>query len=151
MERLQAAQRRLFAQPYLLLTLVTLMWGGNAVASRIAIGEVSPMALVALRWVLVLLLLAVFASRPLLSEWRALLPYWRRLLVLWSLGFTVFNALFSVAAHYTTAVNLGVIQGIIPGLAMRGSLLAYGTPIRPLQIVGLAVAFVGVVIVASRG
>src|SRR3954469_1563301 len=61
MERLRAAQRRLFAQPYLLLTLVTLMWGGNAVASRIAIGEVSPMALVALRWVLVLILLAVFA------------------------------------------------------------------------------------------
>jgi drug/metabolite transporter (DMT)-like permease len=151
MERLRAAQGRLFAQPYLLLTLVTLMWGGNAVASRIAIGEVSPMALVALRWVIVLILLAVFARTPLRLEWRSLRPYWGRIFVLGSLGFTVFNALFYVAGHYTTAVNLGLIQGIIPGLAMLGSLLAYGTPIRPLQILGLTVALAGVGIVASRG
>jgi len=41
----------LSGRPYLLLTLTMLMWGGNAVAGRLAVGEVSPMALTGLRWV----------------------------------------------------------------------------------------------------
>src|SRR3954454_12186427 len=45
----------LSGRPYLLLTLLLtltmLMWGGNAVAGRLAVGEVSPMALTGLRWV----------------------------------------------------------------------------------------------------
>ena len=47
---------------YLLLTLTALCWGGNAVFARLAVGEVSPMALVALRWLGALGLLAVFAQ-----------------------------------------------------------------------------------------
>jgi hypothetical protein len=34
----------LYGRPYLLLIFTMLMWGGNAVASRLAVGEVSPMA-----------------------------------------------------------------------------------------------------------
>lgn len=151
MERLQAARHRLFGRPYLLLVLVALTWGGNAVASRLAVGEVSPMAIVCLRWVIVLVLLSVVVRGQLLAGWRSVLPYWRRLLILGALGFTAFNALYNVAAHHTTAVNLGLIQGIIPGLTMLGSLALYGTPIRRVQLVGLAVALVGVVLVASRG
>ncbi len=39
----------LYGRPYLLLIFTMLMWGGNAVASRLAVGEVSPMALTFLR------------------------------------------------------------------------------------------------------
>jgi hypothetical protein len=35
----------LYGRPYFLLVLTMLMWGGNAVASRLAVGQVSPMAL----------------------------------------------------------------------------------------------------------
>ena len=55
---------RLFHQPYLLLMLTTLAWAGNAVASRLAAGHISPMALTALRWVGVVALLAPFMTRP---------------------------------------------------------------------------------------
>lgn len=44
-----AAWGWLGGRPYLLLTLTTLMWAGNGVASRLAVGEISPMALVTLR------------------------------------------------------------------------------------------------------
>ena len=40
----------LFRQPMLLLALTALFWAGNAVASRLAVGEVSPFLLVFLRW-----------------------------------------------------------------------------------------------------
>jgi hypothetical protein len=38
------------SQAYLFLMLTTLFWAGNAVAARIAVGEVSPMLLFMLRW-----------------------------------------------------------------------------------------------------
>jgi len=40
----------LYGHPYFLLTLTMLMWGGNAVASRLAVGEVSPLTFTFLRW-----------------------------------------------------------------------------------------------------
>jgi drug/metabolite transporter (DMT)-like permease len=148
---LLALGRRFLGQAYLLLTLTALMWGGNAVAGRIAIGEVSPMVIITIRWVIVVVVLALTAHRRILLEWRALLPSWRRVFLLGTIGLTVFNALFYGAAHHTTAINLGLIQGLVPPLTMLGTRLVYGTPIRPLQSVGLIVALAGVVLVASRG
>lgn len=141
----------LWSRPYLLLALTALMWAGNTVAGRLAVGEVSPLALTALRWLIALAVLAVVARRDLVAAWPELRPRWRRLAVLGTMGFTVFNALFYLAAHHTTAVNLGIIQGAIPVVVLIGAFLAYRTPIRPRQAAGVAVTLVGVVIVAARG
>src|SRR5829696_7053269 len=75
-----------FHQPYLLLTLTTLAWAGNAVASRLAAGHISPMALTALRWVGVVVLLAPFMTRPIRQAAPVLVPIWRRILVMGGLG-----------------------------------------------------------------
>src|SRR3954462_4065945 len=83
----------LFHQPYLLLTLTTLAWAGNAVASRLAAGHISPMALTALRWIGVVALLAPFMVRPIVAAAPVLAPIWRRILVMGAVGFTAFNAL----------------------------------------------------------
>ena len=32
--------------------------------------------------------------------------------------FSAFNSLFYVAAHHTTAINIGILQGAIPGIVM---------------------------------
>jgi len=117
---------RLFRQPYLLLTLTTLAWAGNAVASRLAAGHISPMALTALRWVGVVALLAPFMTRPIRAAAPVLRPIWRRILVMGGLGFTAFNALMYAAAYHTTAVNIAIFQGAVPvfvlifGLAVIG-------------------------------
>ena len=148
---LTAGARWIYAQPYLLLVLTTMIWGGNAVAGRLAVGHVSPMVVTALRWVIVVSLLALLGRRRILRDWPHLQGRWLSLGLMGALGFTGFNALFYVAAHHTSAVNLGLIQGIVPGLVLLGSLLAYGTPIRPLQILGLAVALGGVAVAVTRG
>src|SRR5215211_5148791 len=64
---------RLSGRPYLLLTLTMLMWGGNAVAGRLAVGEVSPMALTGLRWVAQVAVLGVALRHQLLTHRQALL------------------------------------------------------------------------------
>src|SRR5215204_2671492 len=102
-----------FHQPYLLLTLTTLAWAGNAVASRLAAGHISPMALTALRWVGVVVLLAPFMTRRIRAAAPVLLPIWRRVLVMGGLGFTAFNALMFAAAYHTTAV-IAIFQGAVP-------------------------------------
>ena len=61
-----------YGNAYILLALTTLMWGGNAVAGRMAIGEVSPMALVLLRWAGVVLLMGLVSRKKVLAEWPVL-------------------------------------------------------------------------------
>jgi len=67
-----------------------------------------------------------------------------------TLGLTVFNALFYLAAHHTTAVNLTILQGSMPVFVLVGALLFYGTRIHGWQIAGMAVTLLGALLVATR-
>jgi drug/metabolite transporter (DMT)-like permease len=141
----------LFGQAYLLLAFTTLFWGGNAVASRLAVGEISPMALTCLRWTIVIVISVAITRRELVAEWPILRSSWRMILAMGAFGFTGFNALFYLGAHYTTAVNLTIIQGAIPVLVLCGALLVFGTRITILQVLGMIVTLSGVALVATRG
>ncbi|MDH5412343.1 MAG: DMT family transporter [Alphaproteobacteria bacterium] len=147
----QAAPAGGSGRAYLLLVFTALCWGGNAVFGRMAVGEISPMALVTARWLGVSVLLLLFAHRHLRRDWPVLRPHLLAVSILGILGFTAFNALFYVAAHYTTAVNIGILQGSMPMIVLLGVFLAYRTPITWLQAVGAAVTMTGVVIVGSGG
>lgn len=151
MAALRRFGRALYDKPFLLLVFTALAWGGNTIASRLAVGEASPMVVVSVRWLIVLVVLCIVARGPIVADWRALAPRWPYLFVLGALGFTGFNALFYVAGHFTTAINLGLIQGVIPAVVLLGSFLAYGDPVRPIQVIGLMVAGIGVVVATSRG
>jgi drug/metabolite transporter (DMT)-like permease len=137
--------------PYLLLVLTMLMWGGNAIAARIAVGEISPMLLTALRWIGVAALIFVLARRRVVSEWPALRTRLPLLLGLGALGFSTFNAMFYIAAHTTGAINIGIIQGALPVFVMLGAYMFYRTPVAGTQMVGVTVTVVGVVVVAVGG
>jgi drug/metabolite transporter (DMT)-like permease len=147
----QALQPGSNGRAYLLLTFTTLCWGANAVFGRLAVGEISPMALVTGRWLGVALLVAVFARHHLRRDWPVLRRKLPLIAAMGVLGFTAFNALFYVAAHYTTAVNIGIIQGSVPMFVMIGAFAAYRTRVTTLQLAGVALTMTGVVIVASGG
>ena len=136
---------------YALLIVTTLCWGLNAIISRLAVGEISPMQLVTFRWLGVVLLLLVFARRQIIIGWPVLRRHLPFLFLMGSCGFTAFNALFYVAGHYTGAINIGILQGSIPIFVLLGSLLILRHPISVIQGVGVIVTLLGVVIVASRG
>jgi drug/metabolite transporter (DMT)-like permease len=78
-------------------------------------------------------------------------PRLRFIAVMGAVGFTIFNAMFYVAAHWTTAVNLGIIQGAAPVFVLIGAFAAYRTPVGGLQAAGVLATMVGVAIVASGG
>ena len=138
-------------QAYLLLIFTTLVWGANAVAARLAVGEISPMMMTASRWIVSCLALGLTAHRQIAQHWRALLPAWRRIVLMGGFGFTGFNALFYTAAHHTTAINIAIIQGTIPVLVLIGSFFIFRKRIGGLQLFGVALTIVGIAVVASQG
>src|SRR5919199_4680988 len=144
-------RRWLFGQPYALLALTALMWSGNAVASRMAVDQISPMALTFLRWVAVAGALAVLVRRQISASWPALGPRWKSVLWMGALGFTGFNALFYAAGHHTTAINIAIFQGSIPVLVLLGALVFHRIPFGPMQGLGVALTLLGVALVATRG
>ena len=138
-------------EPYILLLIATVSFGGNVVAGQMAKGEISPLLLTFLRWVTVAGFLLAFNGRRLLAAWPLLQPRLGLLIAMAVCGFTTFNSLFYVAAYHTTGVNIGILQGTIPALVLVGALIAYRTPVRPLQIIGTVVTMVGVVVVTTGG
>ena len=136
---------------YLLLTLTTACWGMNAILGRVAVGEIAPMTLVFLRWMLVVLILSVFAHRYLWRDRHILKKHFLYILTMGGFGFTTFNILFYVAAHSTTAINIGILQGAIPVFVLIGAFLVFKTRVTLLQYVGVATTIIGVIIVAAAG
>ena len=138
-------------QAYALLLLTALMWAGNSIAARLAVGEISPMLLTFMRWIFACATLAVIAGRQIREEWRLLVPAWKLVVAMGACGYTAFNALYYTAGAYTTAVNLTVIQGATPVVVLIGGLLIYGTPVRALQALGVVVTLLGVGLATTHG
>jgi drug/metabolite transporter (DMT)-like permease len=145
------ALRAVYDQPYLLLILTALAWSGNAVASRMAVGEISPMLLTAGRWSLVLAVVGVIGREAIARNGPRLRVQWRGILAMGACGFTAFNALFYLAGHLTSAINIAILQGTIPVIVMLGALALHRTPIKAGQALGMLITLGGVLIVASHG
>ncbi|TGT37142.1 EamA family transporter, partial [Mesorhizobium sp. M8A.F.Ca.ET.167.01.1.1] len=82
---------------YLLLLSTMLLWGGNSVAGKLAVGHVSPMTLVFLRWVLAVLIMLPVGWRTFREDWPELRRHWLLVAGLGACGFTVFNVIFYTA------------------------------------------------------
>ena len=142
---------RFYGRPSLLLTLTCLFWAGNAIAGRLAVGEITPLMLTFLRWVLVLAVLWPIYGGEVRRHWPAIRPRLLRVVLMGTFGFTGFNVLYYVAAHSTTAINLGILQGSVPIFVMTGAFLAHGTRVFLAQIFGVMITATGVVVVATHG
>jgi drug/metabolite transporter (DMT)-like permease len=145
------ALRRLYDNPWLLITLTCIFWSGNVVAARLAIGEISPMFLVSARWGIASVVLLALARRPLMEDWPALAPHWIRIGLMGSCGFTLFTVFFYVSAHHTTGVNLAIIQGVSPVLVLIGAWVTWRIDVTPVQVAGCALTLIGVALVATHG
>lgn len=137
--------------PHILLTCATLSWAGHAIAARIAVGEVSPLLLMQLRWLFCFLILFVVFWKQMRLYWPIVRQRWRYVALMGGAGLGGFTALFSLGAQHTTAVNLGITQGAIPAFVMLFGLVLFGTRIGRLQFLGLLVSLCGVVVLITGG
>lgn len=136
---------------YVLLLLTALFWGGNAIAGKLAVGHVSPMALTLLRWVFGLAMLVAIGWRQFALDWtetRRHLPF---LFVLGSVGFTLFNAALYSALTMTSAINVSIEQAAIPMVIFLVNFLLFSQRATWLQLLGLVLSIIGVALTASHG
>ena len=150
MKILHSLRTGLWGQAYVLLSLTALMWGGNAIAGRLAVGEISPMVLTCLRWVFVVAVMIPLVGRQVVAEWAKIRARWIFTILMGVFGFTAFNGLFYAAAHHTTAVNLTIFQGAIPVLVLLGTVLFFRARVILLQVLGMIVTILGVVLVSVK-
>ena len=143
--------RSAWANPILLLVLTTLIWAGHSIVGRLAVGQIGPMTLTCMRWGVALVPILAAARPSLRHDWPTLRDNWLYLVAMGALGYTVFNALFYLAAHRTSALNLSIIQGAIPALVLIGARAFLGVPFTGRQALGAAITMPGVAAIASQG
>jgi drug/metabolite transporter (DMT)-like permease len=134
----------------LLMTVPPLLWAGNAVVGRLMVGQVPPMALNLLRWVIAGLILLPLGWRA-LREPRVIITRWPYLLLIGTLAMSTYNALQYLALVTTTPLNVTLIAASGPvAMLVVGSLL-YGEHPQPRQLAGAVLSISGVLLVIARG
>ncbi len=145
------AFRGLVNNAYLLLIIAPLLWGGNAVAGRLATADWQPFTLTSVRWLCASLFLLPFALGPLQRDWPVLKHSLWLLFVLGAFGMAAFNLLMYLALNHTTAINTSIEQASMPVLIMLANFIFLSQRVRLLQIVGLIMTLLGVLITATAG
>ena len=133
-----------------LLTLPPLMWAGNAVVGRLMVGQVPPLTLNLLRWVVVLVVLAPLARRS-LTSWREVWSRWRYLAIVGLLGMGLFNALQYVALVTSTPINVTLVGSSLPVWMLLVGRLGFGAHPTRAQLQGALLGLAGVTLVIGRG
>ncbi|KAF0842858.1 drug/metabolite transporter (DMT)-like permease [Methylovorus glucosotrophus] len=141
----------LWHSPIVLLMYTASIWGCNAVAARLAAGNISPMCLVLLRWLIVCSILFACMHGTLGKILPMMRMSWRRFIWMGFAGFTGFSALFYLAAYKTTAVNITLLQTSMPPMVMLGALLFYKEEVTGWRLAGMLLALAGMVLIATRG
>jgi len=134
----------------LLMTVPPLMWAGNAIVGRLMVGEVPPLTLNFLRWVLTALILLPLGWRALRQPQR-LLQRWPYLLMVGLLGVGLYNALQYLALVTSEPINVTLVASSLPIWMMAVGALFYGEQPSRRQLAGAALGLVGVLLVIGRG
>src|ERR1700744_6541655 len=140
-----------WANPIRLPVATTLVCAAHSIVGRLAVGQIGPMTLVTLRWAVALFPILITARPSLRQDWPALRARWIYLAIMGASGFTAFNALFYLAAHHTSALNLSIIQGAIPALVLLGARLFLGVRFTGLQPLVAFTTMIGVIVIAAQG
>jgi len=141
----------LLGNPYLLLAFAGLCWSGNHVLGRAIAGHVPPIGISTIRWLIPSLVLWLVARRHIHRDWPAIRSQWRVLLWLGVTGGALFSALQYVGLQYTSAVNVSVLNSLVPVLIVAGGALLFGDRVGGLQMLGITTSCLGVLVIVARG
>ena len=132
------------------MVLPTILWAGNAIVGRLAVGTISPIMLNSIRWSLAALILLplgwrVFKTNSVLWQNKI------RFLLLGLLGVGSYNSLLYLSLETSTPINVTLIGGSMPMWMLLIGALFYQQKAQARQMFGAVISLLGVVIVLSRG
>jgi len=142
---------KILTNAHLLLMLTSLFWAFNTIAGRAAVGEVSPLLIVSVRWFFVSIILTIICRKELLKTWSILNSQLKWLVIMGLFGFTGFNSSYYIAAHDTIAINLGIVQGTMPAFIIIIAWFWLNEKVNFKQLIGVLITFLSVLVVVSSG
>lgn len=142
---------RMLDQPYLLLILAPLFWGGNVVAAKLVSGEIDPFLLLASRCVLATIFILPFAWQHLRHDWAVVRRQWPVLMAYGAVGYALFNVLLYLGLQTTSGVNAAIVQGAMPMMILAANFIVFRVRVQAIQIFGVLLAIFGVLLTATHG
>ena len=131
--------------------LAVLIWSGNAIVCKLAAGTIEPGVIAFYRWLLAWLLVTPFMARTVWQQRQQIRPHLRRLMILALLGMMLNQSLGYYAAQSVSAVNIGILNALIPLLTVLLSLwLLRDTPTLGVAT-GSVLSFAGLLWLVSEG
>lgn len=146
-----ATRRPWWTSPYLLLVMPPLFWAGNAVVGRVAVADISPLALSVVRWALAILILLPFTWRAVVRQWPVIRTRWRSLAVLGILSAGLYNLFLYMALETSTAINVTLVNTSMPMVIVLTSWIWLKERPSGGGIAGIVLSVFGVAMVVSRG
>ena len=135
----------------LMAVITTMIWGGNAVAGKYAVGNISPLTLTAFRWGIAAALLVFLGWRYVRDDWPVIRKHLGFLFLSGAFGFAAFNGLLYTALNYTTAINVAILQPAMPMFIFALNFMLFGLRMHWAQALGYSITLVGVLLVAAHG
>ncbi|MEK5078170.1 DMT family transporter [Solibacillus sp. FSL W7-1436] len=137
--------------PQLLLILATLLWGGNFVIGRAVSGDIPPITLAFLRWIVAFLVFFPIAYQRTKKEWPALRQHWDAVIILALTGVAAFNTLVYIGLHYTTSINASLMNSSTPIIIYILSFIFLKERLTKFQLTGTLLSLAGVLFIISGG
>jgi len=137
---------------YLLLVVAVSIWGSYPTLTKLALREMPPFTIAALRCLLASGLLTwLLLGRSSGGHGPVTRPDLRSLLLLGISGITVSTGFFYLAIALTTASNAVILTATTPVLVAVGGHLAFGERLGRVQWVGVVCSAAGVLLTVTRG
>ena len=141
-----------FLHPYVMLFLAPLFWATSNVTGKLGKAWLSPYAFTFWRWLLATTLLSLLFRRQIRADWPQLKARAGWLFVVGGSGFALFNVLlYGAFARGASVVNVSMITALIPLAVLLVDVGFLRGRAHPLQWLGVALSFVGVLWLVSRG
>ncbi|HEY4319253.1 MAG TPA: DMT family transporter [Herbaspirillum sp.] len=131
--------------------LAVLIWGGNTVVNKMASHVIDPAAISFYRWLLAGIVLGLIFGRQVWRRRAQVLPLLPRLFALGMLGMVMYQCLAYVAAHTTSATNMGIVVSLVPLLAVALGVLLLDQPATIGGVIGGILSLLGLAYLLSRG
>jgi drug/metabolite transporter (DMT)-like permease len=147
----KGALESVFLNPWVMLALAGLFWSGNHIAARAGAGHVPPLGLASLRWLIAAGIMWPFVRNYVWRDLPVVLQGWKPILALSVLGGALFSALQYTALQYTTALNGSIFNSFAPAIIVLVGAVLFRERLRLVNLAGIAVSFVGVIVIVSRG
>ena len=136
---------------YALPMIAVLIWSLNITVTRYVAEFISPISISFYRWLIAFVLMSPFV---LLSVWKyrtEIRQHAWQFAVLGACGMVFYQGLAYIAAHYTTATNMGIINAFTPIFTIFISMFILKEMPTRYAVIGGILSFLGLLYVMSQG